>query len=80
MSQMVSKLCSMSKNRVILSFAPDTWYYSFLKKVSQRRGSMCRVYATLYSILMATFSTVFEPSALVSFHLEGRTLSSPGRS
>lgn len=35
MSDMVSKLCSMSKNRVILSFAPNTWYYSLLKKVGQ---------------------------------------------
>ncbi|CAM9574287.1 unnamed protein product [Pylaiella littoralis] len=33
MSEMVTKLCSMSKNRVILSFAPDTWYYSLLKKI-----------------------------------------------
>ncbi|CAM9449862.1 unnamed protein product [Ectocarpus sp. 4 AP-2014] len=35
MSDMVSKLCSMSKNRVILSFAPDTWYYSLLKKIGE---------------------------------------------
>ncbi|CAM9859119.1 unnamed protein product [Hapterophycus canaliculatus] len=35
MSDMVSKLCSMSKKRVILSFAPNTWYYSLLKKIGE---------------------------------------------
>lgn len=35
MSDMVGKLCDMSKNRVILSFAPNTWYYSLLKKVGE---------------------------------------------
>lgn len=30
---MVQKLCSMAKGRVIISFAPDTWYYTLLKKV-----------------------------------------------
>lgn len=33
MADMVGKLCSLSKGRVILSFAPNTWYYSLLKKV-----------------------------------------------
>ncbi|KAG5176380.1 magnesium-protoporphyrin IX methyltransferase, putative chloroplast precursor [Tribonema minus] len=31
MTEMVSKLCSMATNRVIISFAPDTWYYTALK-------------------------------------------------
>ncbi|CAM9698499.1 unnamed protein product, partial [Phaeothamnion confervicola] len=35
MSEMVSKLCSMSTRRVILSFAPSTWYYQLLKKVGE---------------------------------------------
>lgn len=38
MSDMVSQLCSLSKGRVILSFAPNTWYYSILKKVGVRGG------------------------------------------
>lgn len=38
MAEMVNKLCSMSKKRVILSFAPNTWYYSLLKKVRNREG------------------------------------------
>lgn len=37
MADMVQKLCSMSKGRVILSFAPNTWYYSLLKKVGGSR-------------------------------------------
>lgn len=36
MAEMVNKLCSMSKKRVILSFAPNTWYYSLLKKVRKK--------------------------------------------
>mmetsp|Transcript_10169 Transcript_10169/g.14381 ORF Transcript_10169/g.14381 Transcript_10169/m.14381 type:complete len:279 (-) Transcript_10169:98-934(-) len=32
MSDMVDKLCGMAEQRVILSFAPDTWYYTLLKK------------------------------------------------
>lgn len=39
MSDMVGKLCDMSKNRVILSFAPNSWYYSLLKKVGDREKS-----------------------------------------
>ncbi|CAN0213053.1 unnamed protein product, partial [Laminaria digitata] len=35
MSDMVSQLCSLSKGRVILSFAPNTWYYSILKKIGE---------------------------------------------
>lgn len=35
MSDMVGKLCDMSKDRVILSFAPKSWYYSTLKKVGE---------------------------------------------
>eukprot|EP00904_Undaria_pinnatifida_P001220 jgi/Undpi1/11099/HiC_scaffold_30.g13397.m1 len=35
MSDMVTQLCSLSKDRVILSFAPNTWYYSILKKVGE---------------------------------------------
>lgn len=35
MAAMVQKLCSMAKGRVIISFAPDTWYYTLLKKVGE---------------------------------------------
>jgi magnesium-protoporphyrin O-methyltransferase len=33
--EMVQHLCSLSKDRVILSFAPKTWYYVLLKKVGE---------------------------------------------
>jgi len=32
MTEMINHLCSLSKERVIISFAPKTWYYVFLKK------------------------------------------------
>jgi len=35
MSEMVTHLCSLSKERVLISFAPKTWYYSALKKVGE---------------------------------------------
>jgi len=35
MAEMVQKLCSLSTERVILSFAPNTWYYSGLKKIGE---------------------------------------------
>jgi magnesium-protoporphyrin O-methyltransferase len=35
MSEMVGHLCSLSKDRVIISFAPKTWYYVFLKKIGE---------------------------------------------
>uniref|UniRef100_A0A7S2ECV1 Magnesium-protoporphyrin IX methyltransferase C-terminal domain-containing protein n=1 Tax=Trieres chinensis TaxID=1514140 RepID=A0A7S2ECV1_TRICV len=35
MSEMVGHLCSLSKDRVIISFAPKTWYYQALKKVGE---------------------------------------------
>lgn len=35
MSNMVTHLCSLSNERVIISFAPKTWYYSLLKKVGE---------------------------------------------
>lgn len=31
----VSKLASLSKDRLILSFAPKTWYYDILKKIGE---------------------------------------------
>jgi len=33
--EMVQHLCSLSKDRVLISFAPKTWYYVFLKKVGE---------------------------------------------
>eukprot|EP00980_Cylindrotheca_fusiformis_P018483 scaffold6124_cov122-Cylindrotheca_fusiformis.AAC.2 len=35
MAEMVEHLCSLSNDRVIISFAPKTWYYVFLKKVGE---------------------------------------------
>lgn len=35
MAEMVGHLCSLSNDRVIISFAPKTWYYSLLKKVGE---------------------------------------------
>jgi len=31
----VNKLGSLSKSRLILSFAPKTWYYDILKKIGE---------------------------------------------
>jgi magnesium-protoporphyrin O-methyltransferase len=36
MSEMVSHLCSLSEDRVIISFAPKTWYYVILKKIGEQ--------------------------------------------
>ena len=35
MSAMVSKLGSLAKKRMIISFAPKTWYYDILKKIGE---------------------------------------------
>mmetsp|Transcript_15002 Transcript_15002/g.22077 ORF Transcript_15002/g.22077 Transcript_15002/m.22077 type:complete len:258 (-) Transcript_15002:99-872(-) len=35
MAEMVKHLCSLSDRRVLISFAPKTWYYSFLKKIGE---------------------------------------------
>lgn len=35
MKEMVTHLCSLSKDRVLISFAPKTWYYVLLKKVGE---------------------------------------------
>lgn len=35
MTEMVSHLCSLSNERVLISFAPKTWYYQFLKKIGE---------------------------------------------
>jgi magnesium-protoporphyrin O-methyltransferase len=35
MKQMVTHLCSLATDRVIISFAPKTWYYVILKKVGE---------------------------------------------
>jgi magnesium-protoporphyrin O-methyltransferase len=35
MSEMVTHLCSLAENRVIISFAPKTWYYVLLKKIGE---------------------------------------------
>mmetsp|Transcript_53932 Transcript_53932/g.151562 ORF Transcript_53932/g.151562 Transcript_53932/m.151562 type:complete len:259 (+) Transcript_53932:100-876(+) len=35
MSQMVGHLCSLATDRVIISFAPKTWYYVALKKIGE---------------------------------------------
>jgi len=35
MTEMITHLCSLAEDRVIISFAPKTWYYSALKKVGE---------------------------------------------
>jgi len=35
MAEMVSGLASKADNRLIISFAPDTWYYRLLKKIGE---------------------------------------------
>lgn len=35
MAGMVGKLGSLAKKRMIISFAPKTWYYDLLKKVGE---------------------------------------------
>jgi magnesium-protoporphyrin O-methyltransferase len=35
MAGMVTKLGSLAKKRIIISFAPKTWYYDILKKVGE---------------------------------------------
>jgi len=35
MSEMVTHLCSLANERVIISFAPKTWYYVALKKIGE---------------------------------------------
>jgi magnesium-protoporphyrin O-methyltransferase len=35
MAQMISHLCGLADERVVLSFAPKTWYYELLKKVGE---------------------------------------------
>lgn len=35
MAEMVGHLCSLAEDRVIISFAPKTWYYVALKKIGE---------------------------------------------
>lgn len=35
MSEMIGHLCSLAEDRVLLSFAPKTWFYVALKKVGE---------------------------------------------
>jgi len=35
MAEMVGHLCSLAEDRVVISFAPKTWYYELLKKVGE---------------------------------------------
>jgi magnesium-protoporphyrin O-methyltransferase len=35
MAEMVNHLCSLAEDRVMISFAPKTWYYTLLKKVGE---------------------------------------------
>lgn len=35
MAEMVGHLCSLAEDRVIISFAPKTWYYQALKKIGE---------------------------------------------
>jgi len=35
MAEMIGHLCSLAEDRVMISFAPKTWYYTLLKKVGE---------------------------------------------
>lgn len=35
MGEMIEHLCSLADDRVLISFAPKTWYYVFLKKIGE---------------------------------------------
>jgi magnesium-protoporphyrin O-methyltransferase len=35
MTQMVQHLCDLAEARVLISFAPKTWYYDILKKIGE---------------------------------------------
>ena len=35
MGEMIQHLCSLADDRLIISFAPKTWYYVFLKKIGE---------------------------------------------
>ena len=35
MAEMIGHLCSLAEDRVMISFAPKTWFYVFLKKVGE---------------------------------------------
>jgi magnesium-protoporphyrin O-methyltransferase len=35
MAEMVEHLCSLADDRVLISFAPKTWYYELLKKIGE---------------------------------------------
>uniref|UniRef100_A0A7R9WP41 Magnesium-protoporphyrin IX methyltransferase C-terminal domain-containing protein n=1 Tax=Craspedostauros australis TaxID=1486917 RepID=A0A7R9WP41_9STRA len=35
MAEMIGHLCDLAEDRVIISFAPKTWFYVFLKKVGE---------------------------------------------
>ena len=35
MAEMVGHLCGLAENRVMISFAPKTWYYDILKKFGE---------------------------------------------
>ena len=35
MAEMVGHLCSLAEDRVLISFAPKTWYYDLLKKIGE---------------------------------------------
>ena len=35
MGEMIAHLCSLAEDRIIISFAPKTWYYVALKKIGE---------------------------------------------
>lgn len=66
MADMVSHLGSLADKRLIISFAPDTWYYSLLKKVGELfpgPSKTTRAYLhTEESVLAALKSCGFKPA------------------
>ena len=65
MADMVCHLGSLADKRLIISFAPDTWYYSLLKKVGELfpgPSKTTRAYLhTEESVLAALKSCGFKP-------------------
>ncbi|GKY93966.1 hypothetical protein MPSEU_000363500 [Mayamaea pseudoterrestris] len=76
MKDMIGHLCSLSNDRVIISFAPKTWYYSLLKKFGELfpgPSKTTRAYLHEESLIRETlassgFSVVREEMTATNFY------------
>ena len=57
MAEMVGHLCSLADERVMISFAPKTWYYSLLKKIGELLFflKICKRFIQNHHLLWITF-------------------------